>query len=133
MLLFLTSLLTISCTSFKFQSKELIKIKMGLSSKQVLDLIANDKSAQYVRYNYDYTKKVNIPNTKNKYTIIFGWKSDAMFYNRYICAFENDKLIYWGTLLEFARHKSPLINQIGEEIAKQIKEYFPKPVVKLHF
>lgn len=105
-------------------------MKKGLSSKQVIELIKNDPTGRYVRYNCEFTNKVNISNTNNQYMIIFGWKAEGRYHNRYICAFENDKLIYWGTVLEFNRHISPLFNQIGEEVAKQIKEYRPPTIKK---
>lgn len=31
----------------------------------------------------------------------------------YICAYENEKLIYWGYPWEFNRHLDPVLNEIG--------------------
>ena len=98
-------------------------MKKGLSSEQVIELIDNEESVKVIKINNTLINEVKMPINPNKYTIIIAWKSKSKPANSYICAFENDKLIYWGTQLEFARHNSQLLNAIGEEVVKLNKEY----------
>lgn len=122
-ILIFASMFTVACSNLRFQSKELIKMKKGLSSEQVMELIDNEESVKTIKINNNLINEIKIPNNPNKYTVIFAWKSKSKPANSYICAFENDKLIYWGTQLEFARHASPLLNTIGDEVTKLNKEY----------
>ncbi len=123
MFLIFACIFTVACSNMRFESKELIKIKKGLSSEQVMELIDNEGSVEAIKIYNNLINEVKIPNNPNKYTVIFAWKSQSLLTNSYVCTFENDKLIYWGTQLEYSRHNSPLLNAIGEEVTKLNKEY----------
>ena len=120
MFLIFACIFTVACSNMRFESKELIKIKKGLSSEQVMELIDNEESVKVVKINNNLINEIKMPINPNKYTIIIAWKSQSYLSNTFICAFENDKLIYWGTQLEYARHNSLLLNAIGEEVVKQL-------------
>lgn len=123
MFLIFACIFTVACSNMRFESKELIKIKKGLSSEQVMELIDNEGSVEAIKIYNNLINEIKIPNNPNKHTVIFAIKSQSLLSNYYIYAFENDKLIYWGTPLEFARHNSPLLNAIGDEVTKLNKEY----------
>lgn len=120
-LLILLSIFTISCSHQI--NKEFLKIKKGLSSEEVMSIIDDNGGTNYLSLHDNYVNEIKVSNSTNKYTMIIGRKVYVTTYQKYVYAFENNKLIYWGLPIEFARNSSPLINQIGEEAIRLLNEY----------
>ena len=114
-LLFCTMM--ISCSNYYQINKEVMKIKKGMSTAEVIQLIDDDPIATIFYHDEDKVKDAKVANSANKYSIIIGSKKIMVFPDKqkYIYAFENDKLIFWGTPLEFSRSSSLLINELGAE------------------
>lgn len=93
---------------------------MGLTQIETINLM-KDYTCGYYKINDKSYTEINNPElsslSSKKYSVIVGYKGNVYHY----WAFENDKLIYWGLPLEFARHESQIINEIGIEAAKLIK------------
>lgn len=107
-----------SCKIFLPLHKELVQLKKGLNSQEVENIVDSDQFARKFSINNNYLQEIKITNTTNKITVILGGLVQPNMKIKYLYAFVNDKLIYWGTPLEFARNPSPLINQIGKESVK---------------
>lgn len=122
-LLFCTMMISCS-TSFQIH-QELLKIKKGINSAEVIQLIDNNPGANIYYRNENKVNVAKVANSANKYSIIIGSKKIMSFPDKqkYLYAFENDKLIFWGTPLEFARNSSPLINELGEEGVRLLDAY----------
>lgn len=117
---FIACLMT-ACSGDPMIHRELLKINMGMNSIQTAEIIDENSGSKLLSLNDSTVVKLNISNKKNNtYSVIFSKKMVFISKIYYIYAFENDKLIFWGTPLEFARHPYPIINQIGEEAAKLI-------------
>ncbi len=88
-----------------------------MNSAEVIKLIDDNPGANIYDYDENQVREAKVANSANKYSIIIGSKKIMVFpiKQKYLYAFENDKLMFWGTPLEFARNSSPLINQLGEE------------------
>lgn len=114
-LLFCTMM--VSCSNYYQVHQELLKIKKGMNSAEVIKLIDDNPGANIYDYDENQVREAKVANSANKYSIIIGSKKIMVFpiKQKYLYAFENDKLMFWGTPLEFARNSSPLINQLGEE------------------
>ena len=41
----------------------------------------------------------------------------------YMYAFKNDSLLFWGNTVEFARHQSPIINEIAKRTIEKFDDY----------
>lgn len=122
-LLFCTMM--ISCSNYFQVHKELMKIKKGMSTAEVIQQIEDDPIANIYYHDEDKVKEAKVANSTNKYSIIICSKKIMVFLQKqkYLYAFENDKLIFWGTPLEFARNSSPLINELGEEGVRMLDAY----------
>jgi hypothetical protein len=116
-------LMTISILLFSCYSSIKIKtpvFQKGMTVKQTLEEIQSSKYSYFIfiqKNSVNIIKSVNLDSlSKNIYSIIIGSLHNDVYY----WAFEYDKLFFWGTHLEFARHESPIINEIGIEAAKLI-------------
>ena len=122
-LLFCTMM--VSCSNYYQVHQELLKIKKGMNSAEVIKLIDDNPGANIYDYDENQVREAKVANSANKYSIIIGSKKIMVFpiKQKYLYAFENDKLMFWGTPLEFARNSSPLINQLGEEGVRLFDSY----------
>ncbi len=102
-----------SCSS-PIIHRGLWKLKKGINTAEVINIVEDNSGTKLIEVDGKSASAINVPNVTNKYAVVIGQKYMYLNYQYYIFAFENDKLIYWGTPLEFSRHTSPLINQIGE-------------------
>ena len=94
--------------------KGLWKLKKGIKTEEVLNIIDDNVGTKLIKVGKKTITEIKIDQASSKFSVIIGQKYMNFSYQYYVYAFENDKLIYWGTPLEFARHSSPVINQIGE-------------------
>lgn len=98
-------------------------LKKGLPAEKVLELVDDNSGTDCLEINDKNISSINLKSdATKKYTVIIGRKYMNFAKQYYIYAFENDKLIYWGTPLEFARHSNALINQIGTECVPMIEK-----------
>ncbi len=113
----------------------LLHIKYGMPSNEVMQILASDnfdnKDVHLINGEKDFYDLENLKQTINPTKVLItkkyylGQVGDKESF--YIFAFENDKLIYWGLPLEFARVNDLKLNEIGELTVKIIqKEYIDK-------
>lgn len=100
--------------------EDLWLIKMGMSSAQVMKYVDYNSGTGVLDYNNKLIHEIKssaIPNDA-KYTVVITRKYINAQTKKIIYAFRDDKLIFWGTPLEFASHERKIINDIGIEAVK---------------
>ena len=103
--------------------KGLWKLKKGLNETEVIEIVDDNKKTEVLKIEKSEIIKVTLKSDDiNKYSIIIGKKFINFDDQYYVYAFKNNQLIFWGTTLEFARHESPMINEIGEQSIKYIEK-----------
>ncbi len=106
-----------------------------MPSNEVMQVLASDnfdnKDVLLINGEKDFYDLENLKQTINPTKVLItkkyylGQVGDKESF--YIFAFENDKLIYWGLPLEFARVNDLKLNEIGELTVKIIqKEYIDR-------
>jgi hypothetical protein len=116
-----SGLLINGCVSAVHQG--LLNLKKDLPSESVTKIIQSNEGTHCLTIKENKINKVDISyKDNNQYSVIIGKKMNIRSYCYYLWAFKNDKLFFWGTPLEFARHNSKIVNEIGIEAVKLINE-----------
>jgi hypothetical protein len=102
----------------------LLSIKKGMPSNEIDSLIQENNDTKLIIINKKNVFEIPIEKEKpEKYEVIIEKRILPIGLRFYIYAFNNNKLFYWGTPLEFARNESAIFNEIGIESAKLIEKY----------
>ena len=117
-LLLMSAFILSSCNTIIHQ--DLWPIKLGMSASQVIKLVEYNSGTGVKEYNNRMVHDVKSPNipTDARYTVVITRKYINAQSKKIVYAFKDDKLIYWGTPLEFASHDKKLINEIGIEAVR---------------
>ena len=119
-----------SCINLVLQ--QLWYIKKNMSYNEVTNIIDSDdynKSITYISNKQNDTHNLtNVIEKDSKVLLTYRKIQKYHPFNNsyYAFYFKEDKLVYWGLIYEFARHKNPELNKVAEEISKIIREKYEK-------
>ena len=112
------SVILISCTHLQHQG--LWKQKKGMSPDEIIKIIDDNRGTSISEYNDKAIVPVTLDKNSDpgKYDIIITRKIIAFNKQYVVYTFKDNKLIFWGTPLEYASHDSQVMNEIGVKIGE---------------